>query len=415
MLVGRNLAVLFGLLARNRKGALAINFALIFVPLSVLACGAIDMASVLNDRQRMQRVADSTALDAAAQLVLSDTSGVASRADAFAKSQLQSISDRVSLTSSAVISEDGRSVTVAIDGHRGSFFANMLPPGGWHLTAKATAASMGSTPLCILDTGAGKGPADSMIMDDGSLITAPGCLVHSDSDIRVMKSARLKADVTQAVGAATGAIDPAALTGAVAIADPFASMPIDIPRRVLICNPLDLLYDLGVTILTKGVHCGNITVAKNAVVQLQPGDHYFAKGKLTLQEGATLKGSDVALIFDKDSHLDFKDSASIELEGRKTGTFAGFVIATTRANKGEFHISSNNARKLLGTIYVPSATLAIEGTGASVADQSAWTVVVADAIHLKGSPNLVINSNYAGASVPVPAGVGRNRGVVLTK
>lgn len=415
MSVGRKLASCAGLLARDRNGGLAVNFALLVIPLSVVTVGAVDMSSVLSDRQRMQRVADSTALDAAAQLVLSDTSGVPDRAKSYALSQLSGISDRVTLAPSAEISQDGRSVTVTIDGRRPSFFANMLPPGGWHLSVKATGTSMGRTPLCILNTGAGKQPYDDIQMDDSALVTAPGCLVHSNSDVKVLKSAYLKADMTQAVGLASGRIDPAPLTGAAKISDPFASMPIDVPKTALLCNPLDLLYDAGLITLTKGVHCGNITVGKNAVVDMQPGDHYFAKGKLTLQEGATLKGTDVALIFDKDSRLDFKDNAAIELEGRKSGTFAGFVIGTTRANTHEFRISSNNARKLLGTIYVPNATLTIDGAGSKVADQSAWTVIVADAIKMRGSPNLVINSNYAGATVPVPAGVGKNRGVALTK
>jgi hypothetical protein len=43
-----------------------------------------------------------------------------------------------------------------------------------------------------------------------------------------------------------------------------------------------------------------------------------------------------------------------------------------------------------------------------VADQSAWTVVVAKSLQLTGSPNLVINANYSGSSVPVPGGVGSN-------
>ena len=46
--------------------------------------------------------------------------------------------------------------------------------------------------------------------------------------------------------------------------------------------------------------------------------------------------------------------------------------------------------------------------GNKVADQSAWTVIVAQAIQMSGSPNLVVNANYASSSVPVPGGVGSN-------
>src|SRR4051812_40259415 len=117
------------LFGRDKRGGLAVNFALAILPLSMITCGAVDFASVLGDKQRMQDVADSAALDAASQLVLASTAGVPDRTNAFALSQLAAVSRRVSLTSATEISAKGDSVTVTIDGHRASFFANLLPPG----------------------------------------------------------------------------------------------------------------------------------------------------------------------------------------------------------------------------------------------------------------------------------------------
>jgi hypothetical protein len=416
MTASRRLASWLGLLARDTKGALAVNFALIVLPLSVLTCGAVDMASVLNDRQAMQRVADATALDAASQLLLADTSGVPDRAKAYAASQLTKISDRVDMTYDAAISNDGKSVTIVIDGHRPSFFANLLPPGGFHLKVKATASSLGRTPLCVLNTGADA--ASAMGMGDSAHMTAPGCLVHSDGDIGVTGSALLQADAVQAVGAASGRILPQADTGAAAIPDPFAANPVTIPNNALLCLPLTLLWDLlPIYDLPSGpnnVHCGNIIIGKNSTARLAPGVHYFAKGKLQLKEGATLTGDDVVLIFDSKSYMQFQDDSQIALTGRKSGQYAGFVIATTNDNTGTFEISSDHASKLLGTIYMPNATLSVAGTNNKVADQSAWTVIVAKSIRMSGSPDLVINHNYPGSTIPVPEGVGPNRGVALT-
>lgn len=417
MSAGGKLARWLGVLAQDTRGALAVNFALIVLPLAVLTCGAVDMSSVLNDRQSMQRVADSTALDAAAQLLLADTSGVPDRAKAFAASQLTKISDRVDLTYDAAISDDGKSVTVTIAGHRGSFFANLLPPGGWNLKAKATASSLGRTPLCVLNTGSDS--ASAMGMDDSAHMTAPGCLVHSDGDIGVSGTALLQAEAVQAVGAASGRILPQADTNAAAIPDPFAANPVTIPNTALLCLPMSLLWDLlPIYDLPSGpnnVHCGNIIVGKNSTARLAPGVHYFAKGKLQLKQGATLTGDDVVLIFDSKSYMQFQDDSQIQLTGRKTGQYAGFVIATTNANTGTFEISSDHASKLLGTLYMPSATLSVSGANNKVADQSAWTVIVAKSIKMSGSPDLVINHNYPGSSIPVPQGVGPNRGVALTQ
>ena len=143
-------------------------------------------------------------------------------------------------------------------------------------------------------------------------------------------------------------------------------------------------------------------------MQLLPGTHYFKGGTLTIQGNAVLEGSNVTLIFDNDATFNFTDTSSIDLTGSQSGTYAGFVILTTRANTNAFTISSNNARRLEGAVYIPSATLDVTGTSNNVADQSAWTVVVAKSLQLTGSPNLVINANYSSSTVPVPAGVGSN-------
>jgi hypothetical protein len=60
-------------------------------------------------------------------------------------------------------------------------------------------------------------------------------------------------------------------------------------------------------------------------------------------------------------------------------------------------------------IYVPDAQLIVDGS-ADVARDSAWTVIVARMLQLKGSPSLVINANYSSSSVPVPDGVGPRAG-----
>jgi hypothetical protein len=213
----------------------------------------------------------------------------------------------------------------------------------------------------------------------------------------------LAASMTQTVGTATGSISPAPQIGAPAIPDPFASTKLKIP---LLCNLLDIVYDVGVVVLSPGVHCGNITVRKGASVLLLPGEHYFEHGDLVLKQNSTLKGSDVVLVFDDSSHFQFDDNSTIDLKGRQSGSLAGFVVVTTPANKGVFEISSDAARVLLGTVYIPSAQLEVSGQNAVVADQSAWTVVVAKGLTMAGTSNLVINTAYAGSGVPVPQGVG---------
>jgi hypothetical protein len=286
---------------------------------------------------------------------------------------------------------------------------------------------MGRAPLCVLSSG--PSTADDVELKDNAQITAANCMVHTNADVAVTNTAWLQAGVVQSSGLANGRISPTPQAGAPEIEDPFVSMNLNPPKTLnnvtrpitgllgplgkltdpvtnLLCNPVDLLYTVGVQVLNPGVHCGKVLVRQNATVKLLPGEHYFMNGELELSDNAILQGDDVALVFDDTSRFRFKDSSKINLSGRKSGQFAGFVLTTTRNNTGVFEISSDNARQLLGTIYIPNATLSVTGSGNRVADQSAWTVVVVKALKMTGSPNLVINSNYAGSAVPVPTGVG---------
>ncbi|MGZ9115128.1 MAG: hypothetical protein ACXW3K_10945, partial [Brevundimonas sp.] len=156
-------------------------------------------------------------------------------------------------------------------------------------------------------------------------------------------------------------------------------------------------------------HCGGLNIAGTATVFLEPGEHWFLGGHLIVKESARLEGDDVVLFFDKNAKFEFIDNALVRLSGRETGDYTGIVMAGTRDNTQDFIISSDNVESLLGVIYVPSALLLVEGR-ADVARESAWTVLVAQSLQLKGSPSLFINANYDASDVPVPDGVGPRTG-----
>jgi hypothetical protein len=71
----------------------------------------------------------------------------------------------------------------------------------------------------------------------------------------------------------------------------------------------------------------------------------------------------------------------------------------------EHKILSDNARTLLGTIYMPQGRLIIDASK-PIADKSAYTVLVVRQIDLHAGPNLFLNSDYSATDVPVPKGVG---------
>lgn len=394
----------------DRRGVMALKAALAFPALVVLGAGAIDLQRVQGSKTRLQDIADAAALAGAADLSLAtDGSNARERAGAYVQAQLSEWSEAPDVTPVYQVLDDGRerSLKVTLAAHHPSFFMDLLPPGGWNFLVQATATSVGVVPLCVLTTQ--ETGVDVMNLKDQSRMNAPACLVHSNRDITVDGS--MIAASVQAVTSARGAISPAAGTGAERIPDPFAGLDLE-PTRGLACPARSLIpvrVSNGSHTLAAGKHCGGVEVSQFATLRLAPGDHFFLGGHLVVKDDARLEGEDVALFFDKASRFEFLDRSLVNLDGRKSGAYAGVVMGGTRDNTQNFLISSDNVESLLGVIYVPEAKLVVEGA-ADVARESAWTVIVAKQLELKGSPSLFINADYDASDVPVPNGVGPRTG-----
>ncbi|AQR61781.1 hypothetical protein BZG35_09025 [Brevundimonas sp. LM2] len=395
-------------LSRDERGQVALIFALALPAMALLVAGSVDLMHVNAARERIQDIADSAALAGATELSLaiSDDAAV-SRAHAFVDGHVADWDRAPTVTSDiGVITRQGqRILQVRLDAHSPSFFHNLLPPGGWKYNALSQAVSVGVMPLCVLITGTTK---DKVLnVKDAGQLQAPACLIHSNRDILV-EGGRIAAAAVQAVTSARGMISPVAGTGAARMDDPFASLPLNQARNCLNgSRPVD--KKTGPHALPPGVYCGGIKIHGDAVLTLSKGEYWFLGGHLEITENAKLVGNDVVLFFDKDSKFEFKDRARVDLDGRKTGPYAGMVMIAMRNNTQDFIITSDNVDRLLGVIYVPEATMIVEGKE-DVARDSAWTVIVARMLQLKGSPSLIINANYAASDVPVPNGVGPRAG-----
>jgi hypothetical protein len=381
----------------------------------MMGAGAFDLTQVQASRIRLQDIADSAALAAANDLSLAtDGSNAKERAKAYVDSHLGEWEQAPTVVPVyEVLDVAGqRAIKVLLKGHRPSFFANLLPPGGWNFNAESTATTMGMVPLCVLVTGSNGSKV--LNVKDTSRMNAPACLIHSNRDIAAEAAGRITAASVQAVTTAQGYISPTANTGAASIADPFANLDLERnPMLGLVCTVAELTNRIRVTsgthYIRPGRHCGGIEAKGTARVVLEPGEHIFLQGALVIDENARLDGLDVVAFFDAASKFEFKSGALVNLDGRKSGPYAGIVMGAMRANRQDFIISADHVESLLGVIYVPSARLIVEGT-ADVARDSAWTVIVAKEVQLKGSPSLFINANYDASDVPVPDGVGPRTG-----
>ncbi|WP_296819198.1 pilus assembly protein TadG-related protein [Brevundimonas sp.] len=403
-------------LCHNTRGVIALKFAMAVPGLAVLVLGSVDLYAVQSDRSRMQDIADAAALAGARELGLAvDAVGPEGRALAYIEAQISGWSHGPTITPDVeviTLASGERALRAALHGNRPSFFGNMLPPGGWDMDAEATATSIAVTPLCVLVHSTSQDR--TLNLKDQSQIRAPACLIHSNREVKVENVARITAASVQAVTRASGSISPAAQTGAAVVQDPFADLPIETTanlRDLLRCTAATIPQRIssGRHVLQPGVHCDNLTVDGTAELVLAPGEHWFLHASLQVKEDGRLSGTDVVLFFDKDSRFQFQDRSTISLEGRESGQYAGMVMIATRDNTQDFVIWSDHVETLLGVIYVPRARLIVQGT-ADVARESAWTVIVAQRMELKGAPSLFINADYDASDVPVPGGVGPTSG-----
>lgn len=402
-------------LLRSTRGSIALKFALAVPAIAMLSAGTIDLLAVMTAQSRLQAIADAAALAAAPALGLAaDGATARGRAEAFVEAELSEWADAPTVEAEYEVIDEGdlRAIQVRLDGHRISFFANMLPPGGWRFEAEATAAPVGQTPLCVLATGAGGSVIDLV---GNTAISAPDCGVHANATITVRGAAGIIGRKIQAVLTASGNLDPLAGEGAASIADPFASMSFPSLNVCLSGAPglgnARIYEDGGTHYLAPGIHCGPITVKNQTILVLLPGDHFFRKN-LALQGHGRLTGDDVFLFFDHGSDPLFSGMyATVNLVGRKSGPYAGMVMATVAGNQPNIILPGKNVERLLGVVYIrhPNGYLEVSGSGAA-AEDSAWTVIVATRIISKGNATIRINADYQSSDVPVPNGVGPNAG-----
>lgn len=177
----------------------------------------------------------------------------------------------------------------------------------------------------------------------------------------------------------------------------------------LVGNLAPGLLITGKTELEPGVYCGGINII-GGDVKLKPGTYIMNNGGIVVANGGKLVGENVGFYLTGAlglSTIQFAPSTTISLTAPKTGDMAGMMFFEDRDVLFKFPhiIASNDARNLVGTIYLPGNTLEINSTQ-PLADKSDYTVIIARKFDMKDGPELVLNTDYENSPIPVPDGVG---------
>ncbi len=403
----------------DQSGSLTVGFGLALVGLLTAAGAAIDFSKASNQRAKLQAIADGAVTAGVRQFRLGNASEAI--VEEAVKSFVRAASD-ASLGSVAIDADadaKARTVSTTLSASVPTYVMHLVNRQFSAVSVKASAKLAGGAPVCVL--GLDTNQSGTIHLEKDALLNAPNCAIYSNSKkpdgLKSKDAGSLTASFICSAGGKVsdkvGAFSPTPRTDCPVLSDPLRMRPLPSPGG---CAATDLVVNGSTMNLSPGTYCGGLKVTNAARVNLNPGTYVFKGGRLEVGKGSTLTGTNVALHFSgSGATLQFDPDSSITLSAPKTGDMAGLLISEDRTNPVDqkFNILSNDARTLLGTIYLPQGRLFV-GANRPIADQSAYTIVVARTFSLSEGPTMVLNTNYGATDIPVPDGVGPNGAAQLT-
>ncbi len=398
-------------LRSDERGSIAVPFAVGATVLLMVAGGTIDVGMTIKKHSTLQALADSAALAGAKHLAISNVtqSQVVSVATAFVKQNAGTASGVQVAVTTDLKSQVSVQVTEVWQPIFAHLFSNKVTP----IVADATAKVYGTGSVCVL--GLDETSTQTIRLNNSAVLTAKSCNVVSNSidsrSLVVGGSATMSAQHIYTAGGYSGAMSsfsPLPVEDARKMDDPLAGRP---APAFAACDHVDFAVSNGNVTLSPGVYCGGLTVSGKADVALNPGNYIIKDGPLAVTGKGKITGQNVGFyLTGTDACLMFSVGSSISLTAPKDGALAGLLFYEDRnAPVGQTHrIGSDNARLLLGTVYLPKGTLIVDANK-PVADQSAYTAIIVRKLNLMAGPNLVLNSNYNATSIPAPAGLSEGK------
>ncbi|MCX7899004.1 MAG: pilus assembly protein, partial [Methylocystis sp.] len=148
-------------------------------------------------------------------------------------------------------------------------------------------------------------------------------------------------------------------------------------------------------------------ITGGAKVTLSPGEYVVKDGPLVVDGMSTFNAVNAGIyLTGAGATFKFAADSSVSMTAPTSGPLAGILFFEDRAAPAlqQHEILSNDAKMLLGTIYLPRGRLRVEANKA-IAQDSAFTIIIAQRMELFGGPNLVLNSDYDKTNVPIPGGL----------
>ena len=412
----------------NSHGGIVISFAMLLPIVLGIVGLASDYAMMTKVRQDLQQAADAAAIAGAREipLAMSNVKQVASAVRSFAAYRLvedSAASDAKLASGNLVLNvdvvDDFSAVKVTITETWTPFFLHFIEAGVTPIVVTSQARYVGRNNVCVLGLGSGKA---AVYLDKNARLSGNNCGVFSNSSdasgLKIDSGAIVKAQIICSAGgvsiSSSATVAPAPITDCPPVQDPLAKRA---APGVGSCDYNGMVLDSVAKTIDPGVYCGGLVIAGSAKVTLNPGIYVIKDGGLQVTGQSSISGEGVGFYITGvgATPTNFSAKTHISLTAPKDGAMAGLLIFEDRtlAVKLKHKITSDDARVLLGTIYLPVGSLIIDAK-LPVADQSAYTAIVVQSLELNMGPNLVLNADYDMTDVPVPAGIAGSSQVVLS-
>jgi hypothetical protein len=426
-------AGLFRRFLGDGSGSMATGFAIAAPILFAMGGLAADYTAATRFSGRLQAMVDSAALAAAREMTLRTVTNADVQAvvSTYIAANIPA-NQPYPITATATIEGNGMSVRVRGQQKIATPFGLIESMGGVdRITAESVAtASSKSTQLKVCLLSLATQDKGGITVHNGSYISAPDCAFYSNSSnkqsISLGKGSTVKAGMICARGGIdndSSSVVATLVTDCPTVIDPLALKPP--PATPLACKETNLKITGQVRTLDPGHYCSGIEISRGARVSLNPGTYFFSNGDLRVRDTSELLGNGVTLAFaDAKAYFRFEDDALIKISAPTTGSNAGMLLwelplpsssppksgkAKTPGSKikdtTKHHINASRAYQMTGTIYLPRGMLTIDSKK-PIAAASEYTIMVVQTLDLFDGPQLVLNSNYKGTTVPVPAGLG---------
>lgn len=437
---------------RDQAGGVLLLFALLMPILMGLSAAALEYAGLVKRRAELQRAADAASIAGVNQFKLAnaDDAAAVNVARSMVLAQARSAGGGTPQVTAAVLGNHS-AVQVTVSETVPLSFGKLINMASVDIAVRSTAKLSGTTRLCLLALDP-LAPG-AFHLESAARITASDCSLYSNSvstaGIQGENASVAKALSTCSAGGFSGPSSnflPPPAINCPPLRDPLIDKQgptpgpcIDLgilfdPKK-LIGMVDDLLYGANVVsgpaTLNPGTYCGGLHITKGAQVTLRPGIYIIKDGPFVVDKNASVTGTGTGFYFTGvRGGLLFDEKSTISLTAPRDGIMAGLLLFEDRwappgllsllpldgkgkakaapngvAARREYRIISDNARTLLGTIYLPVGRLIIDSKR-PVADQSAYTVIIARMINLYDGPNLMLNARYGSTDIPVPNGVG---------